>query len=190
MSIERGLSPEQMGIKPEEMRIESSEQQQAELATPAESSSVDKARKKAEIKLPEVEQLREPTKKILDALRENINAGKYTVILGDETSARIPTLVFLGVLARLYKDHNRQSPQTVFVGSPKMLPDDQAKREKIADYLTGSLKNIPQGRDRALVVTEALRSGDTIKPLVDTLKELDMQFDLASIGVETFQFDQ
>ena len=47
-----------------------------------------------EIKHAEIAKLREPIKNILEQMRERIDRGEYTLIIGDDASGRIPTWIF------------------------------------------------------------------------------------------------
>ena len=53
--------------------------------------------------IPEIEELREPIKKLLEQLHPHLENGEYQILISDEASGRIPALVFLHVINEIYR---------------------------------------------------------------------------------------
>lgn len=62
-----------------------------------------------------IEDLRAPTQKILQQLHKKIEKGEYTIIMGDDTSGRIPTLIIGGVIKELYQENHFPAPLVRFI---------------------------------------------------------------------------
>ncbi|MEW6610397.1 MAG: hypothetical protein AB1352_02075 [Patescibacteria group bacterium] len=52
---------------------------------------------------------------LLFRLKEPIERGDYQYIIGEDTSARIPTLIVNRVLKQLYQERNHPTPYTLFL---------------------------------------------------------------------------
>lgn len=139
-----------------------------------------------------IEDLRAPTQKILRQLHDSIEKGEYMIIIGDDTSGRIPTVIIGGVIKELYRERHFPSPLIRFIagdifGREGIVPEFNEYAEKLKGE---SEKQF--GSDHAqkvLVVTEFMGTGKTLEPLVMNFKAKGMPCDIAAIGVKknTFQ---
>jgi len=51
---------------------------------------------------------------ILEQARESIDKGEYNILIGDDASGRVPTLIFRRVLQDVYKEKGYDAPKTLF----------------------------------------------------------------------------
>lgn len=143
---------------------------------------------KREVKHESIKKLSEPIKRLLEQLRGRIDAGAYRFIIGDDASGRIPTLIFNKVLKAIYEKKGHNPPETIFfAGSgsfPKIGEEKELKKENLQAYLERLLekKHLKQEYLRALVVTDIIESGNSLKPLADALRANGMKFDFATIA--------
>lgn len=150
-------------------------------------------KKLSEIKNPEIRELKQPIEKILEELQENIKEGKYNYIIGDDTSGRIPTLIFDKVLKTVAEKEGKKIPQTIFFAgeSEKFLDGDekrQLQKKKLRQYLELQIKD-KKGNKNVLIVTDTILSGDHLVSLSRILKEKDIYFDFATVGLESAFFE-
>lgn len=140
----------------------------------------------------EIQHLEKPIEKILEQLRYNIDRGAYQLIVGDDASGRVPTLIFSRLLRNLNRLGNYPVPKTIFLAGSGQHSDLKIEREKVSrikEYLKQKYSEListitqKEAKKRALVVTEMISSGDGLKPITQALKELGIKFDIASIAV-------
>lgn len=134
-----------------------------------------------------IAQLEEPMQNILDQMREEIESGKYGLIIGDDASGRIPTFIFREILNQVAQENQQPKPETIYFAgtrisdlmSAKELKDKMDKMASIIQQHT----NLMGENQRTLLTTDTIATGKTLKPLMDVLKELNIDFDVATIGV-------
>ncbi len=136
----------------------------------------------------EIEAMREPIENLLEQLREKIDRGEYSLLIGDDVSARIPTLIFRKIFKELYKGLNEKTPETLFVAgsghdnaeiSGEKLDN---KKRAIREFL---LKHSPE--KRILILTEYIRTGSTLRPLIASLRDLGLDYDIATLSIKSVQ---
>lgn len=133
----------------------------------------------------EIEALKVPFSRLVYKLKEDIDAGTYDMLIGDDASGRIPTMALRKVFANRMRathpditpDEDREALKTYFVAGGRSRHEDQYEHmrsffEKIA----------PEVRRRALVVTEYIQSGESIRRLVKLLDAEHIPFDIATIS--------
>lgn len=141
-----------------------------------------------EIRHEEIEELFNPIKEILYRFREQINQGVYKLLIGDDASGRIPTLILDRVLKAIYKERGHVLPKTIFMAGSGTGFDTiygqplAAKREKIKDFIQHIFKSNSSSK-RVMVITENIFTGKSLEPLIDTLEELDIEYDITSVGI-------
>lgn len=59
--------------------------------------------------------LRGSMEKLLDQLRPHIEGGEYQLIVGDDASGRIPTLIFRRIIKAIYEEKGYPKPETAFL---------------------------------------------------------------------------
>ncbi len=147
---------------------------------------------KSKLKHEEIEDLREPIKNILDQMRERIDKGEYTHIIGDDASGRIPTLIFGEVLGEIYEKGGYVKPEIKFLAGSGLPPEQRnAKLRTIMRFLEERIlkQNKKELKDiKILIVTDTLSSGNTLKLLAEALMDKalrygNVDFDIATIGL-------
>lgn len=132
-----------------------------------------------------IEDLRAPTQKILEQLHNKIERGEYTIIIGDDTSGRIPTVIIGGVIKELYNKKNLPSPLVRFIaGGSFSHKGIVSKFNEYAEKLRGEGEE-QFGSNRAqkvLIVTEFMGTGRTLEPLIMNFKAKGMPCDVAAVG--------
>lgn len=131
------------------------------------------------VTIPEILDLEEPIKNLMEKLRANIERGEYGLIIGDDASGRIPTLILGEVIKRISKLKSVRDPSIIFI--PGTLSRVIGLDEQLQGYVQ---KYGAQEKDKVLIVTETVRSGDTLRVLVETLESLGHICDIATIGIE------
>lgn len=139
-----------------------------------------------------VEELETPLQRILDDLRPSLEAGAYTILLGDDASGRIPTYILNKVIGKIYQEQGKQKPLVRYVaGSTGLDEYDRAwseKRQQIIEQAermkleaTGNAQ-----KAKALIITDSVDSGKSMRMLVQALTLAGIEADVATIGVTSY----
>lgn len=134
----------------------------------------------------EIEELREPIKNLLEQMRPKIDSAEYSLLIGDDASGRIPTLIFRKIFKELYQDSGEKTPETIFIagsGAGYYNEEDQKQAipEKIQAINELLKKHAP--KKKILIITDFIVSGSSIRPLLQTLHDLNYPFDVAAISM-------
>ncbi len=113
---------------------------------------------------------------LVKELKEELK--EYDTIISDDVSARLPTLFFRDIVNKKKKQEDLEPVNTYFL-TPKRGRSKKVN-EGIYNFISG--KKIK----KALVVTEHIDSGLSLKPIVKALKENHVVFDIASISKTGF----
>ncbi|MBI5153105.1 MAG: hypothetical protein HZA36_01460 [Parcubacteria group bacterium] len=149
------------------------------------------ARKEKEM-LPEIEELREPIKRLLEQIRPHLEGGDYQLLVSDEASGRIPALIFLKVINRVYGKKGLPKLRFIPIAGRNIKIEDRRTREMhdqkiehIAVELTEKiLSTMPEGGSRkALVVTDAINSWAAMGTITKALRKANVGFEIATIGM-------
>ncbi|QQS26986.1 hypothetical protein IPM44_00165 [bacterium] len=145
-------------------------------------SQVDTLQKSAEKQAtPEaiIEELRPELQSLAYQMKQGIVEGRWDSIVGDEVSARLPTLFMHRLLQRYAQEHGTRDPRVVFMAGDR----DRFGSSKTAmeEYIASRREDIGQ---RTLLVTEYVTSGDV---LYDELSMLptDTVKDVAILRVDS-----
>lgn len=151
-----------------------------------------------------IRQLEKPMQIILRDLRDKIDAGLYKLVLGEDVSGRIPTLLFNEVLRSLYKEKGFENPKVNFYAPDLRLSEAETKEklnnisatikpvlnstfEKEGAFISiinEIFKRDQSDKERVLVVTEAIGFGRSLSFVTHVLKEMKVPFDIASIAMD------
>lgn len=126
-----------------------------------------------------VSTIEEPMINLVDQMRANLESGDYDLLLGDDTSGRLPTLVFRNVVKDIYGKRGSTEPKTAFVQGGRNVKGEELLRQLVAlqgRYQQGDGKKI-------LLVTEYISSGGSLKRITDHLKNNGLGFDVATTYV-------
>lgn len=132
----------------------------------------------ADMRLPEMKELLQPLKVVVEKLRENIKNGEYNLIIGDDASGRVPALILYQFIRDEYKKQQK-TIDLVFLAGSRETKDLDDKKARMKEFLSSRLKADPH----VLVATELIHRGDSLVPLTDVLKEMDAAYDVATVGV-------
>lgn len=114
-----------------------------------------------------------------------IDKGEYSVLIGDDASGRIPTLIFRKImLNRLDKLRPNLKPEerdkllrTYFVAGSANSDNEK----EIADFFR---KVSLDDKHRALLVTEFMASGESMEKMTKSLEDAGIQCDVAVLGTD------
>ncbi len=108
--------------------------------------------------------------------------GSYGLVVGDDTSGRLPALILRAIMNRVRERDGHPKVPIVFLqtGSYKWLSEERqekawARRAEIWSRLAGQ---------RALVVTEYMATGEHLAQFSKLLGEAAIPFDVATLGSE------
>lgn len=102
----------------------------------------------------------------------------YDTIISDDSSGRLPSLVFRKIINRKRKEAGLPEAKTFFVASGRH--NFKAIEEDMLDFLKSKKKEA----QKVLLVTEYIFTGRSIEELVKLLEKAEIDFDLASISIE------
>lgn len=124
-----------------------------------------------------IEELQRPLESLVEELLPHIREGKYSLLIGDDTSGRIPTLILRKVINSVYGKIGIPDIPTVFFSPGLASTEDETKlREKaIREYIL-------RPNTRALIATEYIRFGTAVAGIGDPLRRIGIACDIATIG--------
>ena len=88
-----------------------------------------------------VEQMNAPIREILKKISPDIEQGNYGLIIGDDASGRLPTLLLSNIIKAAYHERDYPLPGVRFIAGSRNL-DGKRKMEKkklLSDYLNDEL---------------------------------------------------
>lgn len=133
-----------------------------------------------------VESMHEPIRDLIEQSWEKIQAGSYDLIVGDDISGRLPTLVMSKFINRVNEaqGHDRV-PTKFFTGSTHIRNKIEFDMKK--GLIGGMLRIGELDMDKtkeALVVTDAISSGSSIEPIAKALKAEGIEVDVSTISID------
>src|SRR3989338_4536592 len=156
------------------------------LATKSKSENQDRK----DIVFEEVAELELPIKIIIEKIRPRIEKGEYGLIIGDDASGRIPTLILGNFIKKVSESKGINVPNIIFIPGKLIGPflgfGSESMRKKLEDHINkfGAILE-----KRILIVTDTVLTGQSLKTLVGLLREIGFTCDIATIGVETDEKD-
>ena len=132
-----------------------------------------------------IERLKDPIQEIIQQLMKEIDEGKYRVLVGDDASGRIPTLIMANVINALYERNGYPHPFIRFVAGSTFLYDQEVldeKQQKITHHM-GTFNIEKKDEHRALVITDTIDSGASVRMMMNSLKESGIMADVAAVSV-------
>lgn len=125
-----------------------------------------------------IEELKAPMQKLLTEMRTLIEGGSYSLIIGIDASARIPTLIINKVIRHVYSKKKYKTPKTIF------LPGDLDKIEEMKeDEIKKYIESFVRKGEDILIIEDSVARGNSIKKLAQLLDEMGFCFDVATIGL-------
>jgi adenine/guanine phosphoribosyltransferase-like PRPP-binding protein len=118
---------------------------------------------------PEIEHLRPGLLNICQKMKADIETNKWDILVSDETGGRIPTLVIWNLIKKF---HPANPPKPFFISSGLSYRPTTAE-ESFDEY--EYYKKITSGAKSVLLVTQYIRTGETIKGMVGSLEMADIK---------------
>jgi len=106
-------------------------------------------------------------------IRTKENLAGYDSIVSDDTSGRLVSLIFRNIINRKRGEVEKEPVKIFFVGS---LGD---RKELFRDFLKKNKDNL----GKTLLVTEFIKTGESINPLTEALEEEKIDFDIGAVSV-------
>lgn len=136
------------------------------------------------IKNEEIAALYQPIENIIEKIKNNIENGEYGLIIGEDTSGRIPALVFNKVLKAAYEKKGQPSPDILFMSGIRWYnPQHDSDKEKGERFIDHIKDHVVTNEKKALVVTEYIKFGHSILPIVHALEAQGIPYDIAACVV-------
>ena len=148
-----------------------------------------------EIVFEEVAELELPIKIIIEKIKSRIENGEYGLIIGDDASGRIPTLILGNFIKKVSEQKGLDRPNIIFIpGKLEMERESYWRKifglentsktkqaEELDEYILGQGASKEK---RILVITDTIKTGDSLKTLVNLLRRAGYVCDIATIGIE------
>ena len=130
----------------------------------------------------------------MPALKEH----KYNIVIGDDASGRVPTLVLSGLIREINQQDNLEPPKVLFFAAGRRDSKRIEKKVKrgITEHLLGLEKKgeINPEKSRALIVTEHMDTGKSLEYLTEAVKAAGLSCDAASLtsesDIEDYKFNK
>lgn len=121
----------------------------------------------------EIADLEEPITLIIEQILRD--GERYDLIVGDDKSGRIPTLIVGKVLNALVQEQGQDPIPVRFLwDSSSNMPTDLRK----------ILQDLEEKPERTLLVTEYVANGYTIEKFKDMFQKEELNYDVATISIE------
>jgi hypothetical protein len=133
-----------------------------------------------------LEDMREPATQILRQLKPEIESGAYQMIIGDDASGRLPTLLIAKVIRSVCEAYGNAMPAVRFVAGTKSYDEGRshsefaAKKSAVDDYVDELINKDPNIR-RVLLVTDTIASGRSLVPLTTALRQHGIDPDIVAL---------
>lgn len=135
---------------------------------------------------PQISSLENPMRMALRRILPQILNGQYSLLVGDDTSGRIPTLAWRKVINFAYANKDFKPISTVFIQVETNMPTIQSYLPKdIQDKIAISITEAKtQTKTRALISTEYITSGRHIQMIGRFLDYHKMPYDVISVHTD------
>lgn len=122
---------------------------------------------------------------LLNQLKPHLENGEYSVIVGDDKSGRIPTLVVRRIAKRVYESRGSTVPQALFYNSPRNDEVSNVEAVEAAEVFRKRLRKIKEDNPsgKVLIVTDAIVGGDHVGNLSKVVGEEGLGYDIATLGL-------
>lgn len=178
-ALETLQSPSEEPVIPDVLRMVDEERQAREEAKAA----LAKQRQEEEERLryeTEVGSFEDPMMKICGEIKQNLENNTYGFMIGDDTSGRLPTLVMKNVIDYVNDSKGRAHIETRFIQAGTGMKDDQVEEQFLQRILPEAAKY--PGK-KALLVTEYIQNGGTIRRLLGLFAKHNIPVDLAALYI-------
>ena len=145
--------------------------------------------KKDTVEYPEIAALEQPIKNIFEQLKGEIDIGGYSLIIGIDTSGRIPALITQDAMGQIYEKKGFRKPEIFFCAGFRSASGEKTKskkREKLKSEFTRFVQQSKidlEKSKRVLIVEDAVSKGGSIRPVAFLLKDMGFDMDIAAVGL-------
>lgn len=137
----------------------------------------------------QVQWLKQPTYRLVKQLLPELRKGSYQMIIGDDASGRLPTLLFGRVARSIAEEAGKAAPTVHFFAGSRFYgtfhPAEDPRWKDKKDEMMRELRGLDAQR-KVLLVTDMVETGASLLPLAEVLDTLHIQRDIAAISF----FDQ
>lgn len=126
----------------------------------------------------EVEVLKAPLRELLIELCPAFERGEFDLIIGDDASGRVPSLIIWEIAKQISVWNNVPIPQLKFAAGSRNIPTS-AREKKIA-IIEEHFKDVTTNKKK-LIVTEHLHTGKGLSALVQALRRLGCVYEVATV---------
>ncbi|MEK7463307.1 MAG: hypothetical protein AAB621_03040 [Patescibacteria group bacterium] len=119
---------------------------------------------------------------LIEKLKENIDKGEYDMLIGDDASGRIPTLILRGIINSRKRELNPYLKSSESEIKTRFVAGGQLRSTEQLISVIEKLK--PEVKNKVLIVTEYISSGRSMEKLSSALKGLGIPFDIATLKSE------
>ena len=123
-----------------------------------------------EIKHEQIAELEEPIRNILKEILPKIEKGEYGLIIGIDTSGRIPTLIIDKLVNYIYTQKGNDFSRTRFLAG---RGDKEETKKQIEIW--GPSKKV-------LIIDDTFIVGNAIRFLTEALREMKVPFDIVAVS--------
>lgn len=136
----------------------------------------------------EIAELETPIEKIIFDMKEKLEKGEYSVLIGEGASARLPALVMKKVIDHIYTQNGFSKPEIVFFGTHPYDdyfyldydPERDGEEEQTRNQEFNEALKKFSGK-KALVITDHISHGTSVRETRDRLDNFKIESDVASI---------
>lgn len=128
-----------------------------------------------------VSDIEEYMRNIYLQLKDHLLNDEYGFIVGDDTSARTPTLVIKGFSDVLGQAKGREQLPTLFLQASRHVPDAIVKRQ-FEDRILPAFQ-FQRGK-KALLVSDHVTTGNTVTRLLKLFKESGIEVDICVMQIQ------
>lgn len=132
------------------------------------------------IKSPEIEEIIPPLNQAVNELKQKFQNEEFSLLIGDDDSGHIPTLIISGVINHI--NHTKNQPVIPVIFLKSHTNDLPATSREI---LTNKLKELNeyQKNKKVLIITEFMQYGNHLKNIGTIIHNLGSSYDIISCAV-------
>ncbi len=132
--------------------------------------------------------IEEPIKEMLAPVLGKIQAGEYDLLIGEDASGRIPTLIVGEIMGEIYRQNKNHFETRFIAGRPSgrerktinNTPEAQERKgENDREYIQKIKRELAP--KRVLLVTDFILSGTGIRSITDSLHAENIPFDICTL---------
>jgi len=117
-------------------------------------------------------------------ISESIMNQEYDIIIAEDASGRIPGLLIHEAMKKFYASKEaEQELKLFFIAGSKNVDSKKGKKDKISEYISEVVSKSHLPDKKFLVVTDVIIEGESLKPLTSSLKDLNIQYDILTLGI-------